>query len=45
MNIPQKPAMRKAYHPPEIKDYGTISNLTEGFNRGHSVDSGMAQKT
>jgi|GEM_PF-5231137 len=45
MNTPQKPAMKKAYHRPEIKDYGTISNLTEGAAVGSQMDGIAAQKT
>ena len=44
MNTPKEPAMRKAYHRPEIKDYGTISKLTAGSQGGRG-DSFKLGKT
>jgi hypothetical protein len=30
-----KPPLKKAYHPPEVKDYGNISKITAGTGGGH----------
>ena len=34
MKSPKEQAFRKAYHRPEIKDYGKISQITAGTNTG-----------
>jgi hypothetical protein len=40
MTKPEKKGLRKPYHPPEVKDYGNISQITAGAGKGMGEGAG-----